>query len=110
MSRTRSSPTFAGASRAPASRTPSRAPIGPLAEPAAHGGDPRDAFHVVAPSLPGFGFSDHPRQPGTNHVRIAELWVDLMGQLGYPRFGAQGGDSGAMVGMALGGYHPERLV
>jgi microsomal epoxide hydrolase len=84
--------------------------IGPLADPAAHGGDARDAFHVVVPSLPGFGFSDHPKRPGTNHVRIAALWVDLMGQLGYERFGAQGGDSGAIVSVALGSRFPERLI
>jgi pimeloyl-ACP methyl ester carboxylesterase len=84
--------------------------IGPLADPAAHGGEARDAFHVVAPSLPGYGFSDHPKQPGTNPARIAELWVDLMGQLGYRRFGAQGGDWGAAVSTALGGNHPEHLI
>src|SRR5262249_34704642 len=84
--------------------------IAPLADPAAHGGDPRDAFHVVAPSLPGFGFSDRPRRPGTNPTRIAALWVDLMGQLGYDRFGAHGGDWGATVSSALGAHYPQRLV
>lgn len=81
-----------------------------LTDPAAHGGDARDAFHVVAPSLPGYGFSDHPRRPGINHVRVAALWVELMGQLGYDRFGAQGGDWGAGVSAALGAYHPEHLI
>src|SRR5436309_3080085 len=84
--------------------------IGPLADPAAHGGDPRDAFHVVVPSLPGFGFSDRPRRPGTGPDRIAALWADLMAQLGYDRFGAGGGDWGATVSTALGALHPERLV
>jgi hypothetical protein len=66
-----------------------------LADPGSHGGNPADAFHVVAPSLPGYGFSPAPARVGTNTRRIAELWRSLMLGLGYARFGAQGGDIGA---------------
>ena len=83
--------------------------IGPLADPAAYGGDPRDAFHVVAPSLPGYGFSSPPTERGWNASRVADLWVDLMGALGYERFGAHGGDWGSAVTTALGAQHPDRL-
>ena len=72
--------------------------IGPLTDPAAHGGDPADAFTVVAPSLPGYGFSQVPTTPGfgtPNHT--ADLWADLMARLGYDRYGAQGGDWGAGI-------------
>ncbi|MBV8238409.1 MAG: alpha/beta fold hydrolase, partial [Sphingomonas sp.] len=75
--------------------------IGPLTDPAAHGGDPRDAFHIVAPSLPGYGFSDRPadRWPVP---RIAAAWITLMKRLGYQRFVAQGGDWGSAVSSAIG--------
>ena len=63
-----------------------------LTDPVSHGTDPRDAFDVVVPSLPGFGFSDRPAQHGMSPFRIADLWAKLMDGLGYPRFGAQGGD------------------
>jgi pimeloyl-ACP methyl ester carboxylesterase len=75
--------------------------IGPLTDPPAHGGDARDAFHVVAPSLPGYGFSDKPAAPGWNDRRIAAAWAQLMARLGYDRYGAQGGDWGAIVTMQL---------
>jgi len=81
-----------------------------LTDPAAHGGDPADAFDVVVPSMPGYGFSDRPTQRGMNVFRFAELWVKLMTGLGYPRFGAQGGDFGAGVSTALGLYHPEHVI
>jgi pimeloyl-ACP methyl ester carboxylesterase len=68
-----------------------------LSDPGAHGGDPSDAFDVVVPSLPGYGFSQAPRQPGCGSARVAELWFGLMSGLGYARFGAQGGDVGAGV-------------
>ena len=68
-----------------------------LADPEAHGADAADAFDVVVPSLPGYGFSDPPRRRGTNPIRIARLWLELMAGLGYSRFGAQGGDWGAAV-------------
>lgn len=84
--------------------------VEPLADPAAHGGDPADAFHVVCPSLPGYGWSDRPATPGWGIDHVADAWVTLMGRLGYERFGAQGGDWGAGVTSALGARHPDRLV
>jgi pimeloyl-ACP methyl ester carboxylesterase len=84
--------------------------IGPLTNPAAHGGDPADAFHVVAPSLPGYGFSDHPRAPGMHPGKIADVFATLMQQLGYARFGAQGGDWGAIITTCLGSQHAARLL
>ena len=66
-----------------------------LADPGAHGGDPADAFHVVVPSLPGYGFSPAPTAPGVSSRRSADLWRGLMAGLGYARFAAQGGDMGA---------------
>jgi len=79
--------------------------IGPLTDPAAHGGDPADAFDVVCPSMPGYGFSDHARGPGMDAEKIASVWVELMRGLGYARFGAQGGDWGSMVSTYLGANH-----
>jgi pimeloyl-ACP methyl ester carboxylesterase len=76
--------------------------IGPLSDPTAHGGDAADAFHVVCPSLPGYGFSDKPTAKGTGVERIADLWSALMIRLGYPRYVAQGGDWGAMVTTMIG--------
>ena len=72
-----------------------------LTNPTAHGGRPEDAFHVVVPSLPGYGFSGKPRAPGTGVHRIAELWIQLMERLGYPQFVAHGGDWGALVTQAI---------
>jgi pimeloyl-ACP methyl ester carboxylesterase len=84
--------------------------IGPLADPAAHGGDPADAFHVVCPSLPGYGFSDKPLRQGWGVDRIARAWAELMGRLGYRRYGAQGGDWGAAVTTSLGHQDAEHLA
>ena len=84
--------------------------LGPLTDPARHGGDPADAFHVVAPSLPGYGFSDIPSIPGYGQARTAELWDGLMQRLGYTRYGAQGGDWGAFVTAHLAQRFPERVV
>ncbi|MGW2691563.1 epoxide hydrolase family protein [Streptomyces sp. NPDC001296] len=84
--------------------------VGPLADPAAHGGDPADAFHVVVPALPGYGFSGPTQDTGWEAGRIADAWVELMDRLGYPRFGAQGGDWGAMVSRELGRAHPDRVI
>jgi len=84
--------------------------IGPLTNPTAHGGDPADAFHLVIPSLPGYGFSDRPAEPGWDLPRIAAAWVTLMGRLGYDRFAAQGGDWGSMVTTVLGYAHPEQVL
>jgi pimeloyl-ACP methyl ester carboxylesterase len=76
--------------------------IEPLSDPTAHGGDARDAFHVVCPSLPGYGFSDKPASSGWNVDRIGRAWAALMARLGYGRYVAQGGDWGAMVTTAVG--------
>lgn len=81
-----------------------------LTDPAAHGGDPRDAFDVIVPSLPGYGFSPAPITHGMNSQRIADLWAGLMTGLGYDRFGAQGGDIGAGVSTWLARNHPERVA
>ena len=69
-----------------------------------------DSFDLVVPSLPGFGFSDRPTEPGMNAFRIADIWAHLMTELGYARFAAQGGDLGAGVSTALGLRHPDRIV
>lgn len=85
--------------------------IGPLTDPAAHGGDPRDAFTVVAPSLPGYGFSHAQGQRRFGIEEIADLFASLMTEvLGYPRFAAQGGDWGSFVVGRLGLAHPDRLA
>ena len=84
--------------------------IGPLSDPAAHGGDPADAFHLVIPSLPGYGFSGPPRQAGWSTGLIAKAWAELMARLGYERYGAQGGDWGAFVSPELGRIDPEHVV
>ena len=80
-----------------------------LANPSAYGGDPRDAFDVVVPSLPGYGFSEA-GPAGTSPRRIAELWTGLMDGLGCARFGLQGGDWGASVATRLASAHPERVA
>jgi epoxide hydrolase len=84
--------------------------LGPLTDPRAHGGDPADAFHVVAPSLPGYGWSDKPTTTGWGVTRIARAWDVLMVSLGYPRYGAQGGDWGSAVSGALGEVAPGRVA
>jgi pimeloyl-ACP methyl ester carboxylesterase len=76
--------------------------IGPLTDPPAHGGDAADAFHVVCPSLPGYGFSDKPARTGWGVERIADAWAELMARLGYRRYGAQAGDWGSVVTACLG--------
>ncbi|RUW36998.1 MAG: epoxide hydrolase [Mesorhizobium sp.] len=81
-----------------------------LADPGAHGGDPADAFHVVVPSLPGYGFSPAPSYPGVNARTIAQLWHRLMEGLGYNRFAAQGGDIGAGVSAWLARQFPDSLA
>jgi pimeloyl-ACP methyl ester carboxylesterase len=81
-----------------------------LTDPAAHGGRAEDAFDVVVPSLPGYGFSDRPRDRGMNPSKVAHLWVRLMAELGYDRFAAQGGDWGAIVSSALGLEHADRVI
>jgi pimeloyl-ACP methyl ester carboxylesterase len=85
--------------------------IGPLSDPAAYGGDPADAFDVVVPSLPGYGFSADPGVPGITPQVIAERFVSLMRDvLGYPRFALQGGDWGAVITAAAAHAHPEAVV
>jgi epoxide hydrolase len=76
--------------------------IGPLTDPGAHGGDPSDAFHLVVPALPGFGFSGPTTDRGWNGSRTAAAFAELMRRLGYDRYGAQGGDLGALVAPELG--------
>jgi pimeloyl-ACP methyl ester carboxylesterase len=76
--------------------------IGPLTDPTAHGGDAADAFHIVAPSLPGYAWSDKPTQTGWGTSRTAGAWAALMARLGYDRYGAQGGDWGSMVTQCIG--------
>src|SRR5207342_1757898 len=80
--------------------------IGPLTDPRAHGGDPSDAFHVVIPSVPGYAFSGPTHERGWDPGRIATAWDALMTGLGYERYGAQGGDWGAMITTQLGRQAP----
>jgi pimeloyl-ACP methyl ester carboxylesterase len=84
--------------------------IGPLTDPVAHGGQASDAFHLVIPSLPGFGFSGKPVATGWTLSRIADAWVTLMSRLGYDRWAAQGGDWGGAVTEALGHKAPPGLA
>ncbi len=84
--------------------------VGPLTDPTAHGGSADDAFHLVLPSLPGYGFSSEPKELGWNVGRVAQAWAELMRRLGYTRYVAQGGDVGAAVTDAMGRQAPEGLV
>jgi pimeloyl-ACP methyl ester carboxylesterase len=81
-----------------------------LTDPEAFGGQATDAFHVVAPSLPGYGFSEPPRSPGWDEQRIAQAFIMLMGRLGYTLYGAQGGDWGAQVTTRIGALDPEHCT
>jgi pimeloyl-ACP methyl ester carboxylesterase len=84
--------------------------IDPLTNPTAHGGTADDAFHVVIPSLPGFGFSGKPTEPGWGPEHIARAWVELMKRLGYQQFVAQGGDWGAIITDVMGAQAPQELI
>src|SRR6185503_8528745 len=84
--------------------------IGPLSDPTAHGGDAEDAFHVVVPSMPGYGFSGRPAETGWDPVHIARAWIALMKRLGYTRFVAQGGDWGAQITDVIGAEAPPELL
>jgi pimeloyl-ACP methyl ester carboxylesterase len=84
--------------------------IGALTDPARHGGDPADAFHVVAPSLPGFGFSSPLAAPGWDTNRVARAWAELMNRLGYHRYGVQGGDTGSIVSPEVGRIDPDHVI
>jgi pimeloyl-ACP methyl ester carboxylesterase len=84
--------------------------LGPLADPRARGGHPADAFHLVIPSLPGYGFSGPTRERGWGRYRTARAWAELMRRLGYARYGAVGNDAGSMVNPELGRIDPEHVV
>jgi pimeloyl-ACP methyl ester carboxylesterase len=84
--------------------------VGPLTDPTAHRGRAEDAFHLVLPSLPGYGFSSEPTEVGWDPGRVARAWAELMHRLGYTRYVAQGGDVGAVVTDAMGRQAPEGLV
>jgi pimeloyl-ACP methyl ester carboxylesterase len=84
--------------------------VGPLSDPAAHGGSAGDAFDLVIPSLPGYGFSGEPAETGWDPGRVAQAWAELMHRLGYTRYVAQGGDVGASVTDAMGRQAPEGLA
>src|ERR671912_62791 len=84
--------------------------VGPLTDPTAHGGRAEDAFHLVLPSLPGYGFSGEPTELGWDLGRTARAWAELMNRLGYSRYVAQGGDVGALVSDTMGRQAPEGLV
>jgi pimeloyl-ACP methyl ester carboxylesterase len=83
--------------------------IGPLVDPPGHGGDAMDAFHVVCPSLPGYGFSDKPHEGGWGTRRIAAAWAELMARLGYTRYGAHGGDWGSIISMLIADSDPDHV-
>jgi epoxide hydrolase len=83
---------------------------GPLSDPRAYGADPADAFHLVLPSIPGFGFSGPTREPGWEYRRVTAAFAELMRRLGYPRYGAQGGDWGSAISRELGRIRPEQVV
>ncbi len=84
--------------------------IDPLTDPAHHGGDAKDAFHLVIPSLPGVGFSEHPQETGWAADRVAAAWIELMVRLGHTRWVAQGGDWGSMVTEAIGRIAPPQCA
>jgi epoxide hydrolase len=84
--------------------------IGPLVDPRAGGGDPADAFHLVLPSIPGYGFSGPTREAGWTTARVARAWAELMKRLGYERYGAQGGDWGAFVSPELGRVDRDHVI
>ena len=81
-----------------------------LTDPLSHGGRQEDAFNVVVPSIPGYGFSSRPTRPGLNLFAVADLWAELMSRLGYKRYLAQGGDLGASVSTCLAHAHPDSLA
>ena len=84
--------------------------VGPLTDPTAHGGSAEDAFHLVLPSIPGYGFSGEPKELGWGPARVAQAWAELMQRLGYTRYVAQGGDVGASITDAMGRQGPEGLI
>jgi pimeloyl-ACP methyl ester carboxylesterase len=84
--------------------------LGPLSDPRAHGGDPADAFHIIAPSLPGYAFSGPTREQGWGVNRTARAWAELMSRLGYERYAVQGGDFGSVIAPELARVVPERVI
>ena len=84
--------------------------VGPLTDPTAHGGRAEDAFHLVLPSIPGYGFSDEPAELGWGPIRIGQAWAELMRRLGYTRYVAQGGDVGSQVTDAMGRLSLDGLI
>ncbi|WP_433566323.1 epoxide hydrolase family protein [Nocardia sp. CA-151230] len=84
--------------------------IGPLSDPRAHGGHPGDAFHLIIPSLPGFGFSGPVGDTGWTRARIGRIWAELMNRLGYQRYGVQGGDIGGAVSPEVARTAPDRVI
>src|SRR5215207_3646813 len=84
--------------------------IEPLTNPRAHGGDPADAFHLVIPSVPGFGFSGPTKERGWNRYRVAKAWAELMRRLGYERYGAHGNDGGSIISPEVGRADPEHVI
>src|SRR5918994_1256732 len=84
--------------------------IGPMTDPRAHGGDPADAFHLVIPSIPGSGFSGPTGEAGWDTNRVTRVFAELMNRLGYDRYGAQGGDTGAVISPGLGRLNPDKVV
>jgi len=83
---------------------------GPLTDPRAHGGEPSDAFHLVLPSIPGFGLSGPTTETGWEYRRVAAAFAELMRRLGYRRYGVQGGDWGAIISRELGRTHPRMVI
>jgi pimeloyl-ACP methyl ester carboxylesterase len=94
----------------PGSITEFAAIAGPLSDPRAYGNDPDDAFHLVLPSIPGFGFSGPTRDTGWEFIRVANAFAELMSRLGYQRYGTQGGDWGAVIARELGRAHSENVI
>jgi len=84
--------------------------MGPLSDPGRHGGDPADAFDLVIPSLPGYGFSGPTREKGWTNLRIARAWAELMARLGYGRYGAVGNDAGSLISPELGRIDGEHVI
>ncbi|MEV4097031.1 epoxide hydrolase family protein [Streptosporangium saharense] len=81
-----------------------------LSDPRAHGGDPADAFHLVIPSIPGFGFSGPTTERGWNRYRVARAWAELMHRLGYDRYGVHGNDAGSLISPEVGRHDPEHVI
>ena len=84
--------------------------VEPLTDPVKHGGTAEEAFDVVIPSLPGFGFSGPTQEPGWNNIRVGKAFIELMGRLGYDKFAMQGGDVGAILGPEMGRLAPEKFI